>query len=181
MRLGRLNAALIVVSAITVVNAAWYAHRGPRFIEPKKGDSLDWTIRFPNAASSVRISDVASLAACTDVVIYEPTCGGCVALAHEWKQDLIRTGNPFPRRWQAVWLSVLDSAHAATFELPGTPVRAALVFAHNGRPPRMSQYPWHVVLDHSGRVVSWGGSAELMTSTDYGAECSIRHPSDHAE
>ena len=168
-----LNGSLAVMGAVTLVNAGQRLHGRNASREPSIGDKLDFNVSGGQPAP-VALSNVTK-GYCTLVVVYSPTCGASAALAQQWRQDLSLSSKPLPENWRAVWVSSLDSLRSSSFDVPGKPVLSRYSSGNIAMVLGVKSYPFHFVLDRSGRLVSKGRGAPLEPIDSYNVDCRIAH------
>jgi hypothetical protein len=169
-----LNGTVVLVVLITLARAFELPQMIRRPAKIKPGVRVEQKVTGGGLERAAGLSDVKP-GKCRFLVIYSPTCGACLALAHQWKQDLRGDESPFPAGWEVAWVSSQDSAFSARLQPPGAPV--ANLFASAGvswvESVGITGYPSHVILDRDGRIVSGGLGGFLSPKESYKSDCTV--------
>lgn len=158
-----LNASRLIMGTDAAINRSGYAPEQVQFVS-ESGEEVVATYR-PGT--------------CRYIIIANPDCPACQEVARIWTAELREGRVSLPdKQWSVFWLVTQGSGSVARL---GIDRRLFEAFPLKNdtramRQLRLEVFPWHVVLDHHGNVVSSGPGSRLPAAEDFLGDCDIRAP-----
>lgn len=171
---------LIGIAAITtVIHAGYRIWPGERSDPYAIGEVVSEPAVYLDAGEFGREQTTlpASIApsTCKYIVVFSQYCSACSTLAYQWLQDFEHESQQplLPAGWTPVWMSVDEAPVKGHFldlpvELYSAVEREAWLTRFD-----IQAVPYHIVLNHKGKVVSHGGGGTLLRRQAFRPDCTL--------
>lgn len=178
-RLGEARASRWIISGVVIITGV---NLGYLLIVRPQGESLaaDFeSIEFVEQSGAVTLAEYGR-GSCRYVVFANPDCASCQSAARVWTRETLEGSVSLPNEadWSVIWLVTqgAPSIERLGLEDASFDVLPLVDDARAIDRTALQAFPWFVVLNREGEVVSHGPGARLPESEDFLVDCSLREP-----
>lgn len=141
---------------------------------PDVGQSLPVPITNLNGTPLSDLSEVGG-GSCRYIIVASGTCPFSKRAAQSWTSRAATDPHLLPDGWVSFWVLVEPATVAEEFLAPGFPVERYRPSDNNSfmKDVGVTAFPFHIVLDRSGRVTASGPRAPLPDPSAFSPDCTL--------